>query len=703
MKCTESKVACKEQRSSKPPKMEVLAEEIPAELQAHRRWVVWSWIWKGKKWDKPPKQPSGEPASSTDESTWCTFDEAMAALDSFDGIGFVLGDDTGIVGIDLDDCRDPQTGEISEPAASIIRELNTYAEVSPSGTGVKLLGHAKLPDKCRKVNHEAGIEIYEKGRYFTITGHRVPETPATINDRQHQVEWLIRTFIEKQQDNGHATACQHRNGQPNDEVATARSALAALRPSRADGYWDWLQVGMALHSVSNELFGDWDRWSKQSDKWSDGACAAKWRSFNGNGVGLGTLIHMAKEDGWQPTRPPTRTTATGAAKVGAPSSTSTIANCDNVDGDDGKADHATAEHVRHHRDRERDDQQLAASRGGRVVRPCWRRRGISCERNRHCSATTIRKPTCTGLVVHGTSPKRAVRRDATYRDRVRSRGNAATRTATAEALLHLRRHRSPATVTTCGNWSDRFAPATDIDRDLISGGVRHTWLGWACWDTSRVLYHQRPRTWCWQDDAGGNGRLGVERRPIVLASGRHRQDQDATTDTRCDDAPRGTAGQRQVAQVLLVGIRSHGHKHQYRRPPHVLRRRNATKYLDVVRHTQWGAASVRTWHSDRSSSSWTSRRGPVPGRMTPARIIEANRPAIIADVVGFLRSEAMTLQRFSRWSNWERDIVARLPEPSEAQSRHRGTAGGCRRRSRGSRDHRGLLRRQVAVVEVWRG
>ena len=45
--------------------------------------------------------------------------------------------------------------------------------------------------------------------------------------------------------------------------------------------------------------------------------------------------------------------------------------------------------------------------------------------------------------------------------------------------------------------------------------------------------------------------------------------------------------------------------------------------------------------------------------------IDANRPAIVADVVGFLRSEPMTLTRFSRWSNWERDIVARLPEPSK--------------------------------------
>ena len=68
-----------------------------------------------------------------------------------------------------------------------------------------------------------------------------------------------------------------------------------------------------------------------------------------------------------------------------------------------------------------------------------------------------------------------------------------------------------------------------------------------------------------------------------------------------------------------------------------------------------------------SSSSWTSRSRSGSWSDDTRAFIEQHRPAIIADVVGFLRSDAMTLERFSRWSNWERDVLARLPEPSEAQ------------------------------------
>ena len=56
---------------------------------------------------------------------------------------------------------------------------------------------------------------------------------------------------------------------------------------------------MALHSIDEELLGEWDRWSNQSAKYKPGECAKKWRSFStGGGVTLGTLAHMAKQDGW---------------------------------------------------------------------------------------------------------------------------------------------------------------------------------------------------------------------------------------------------------------------------------------------------------------------------------------------------------------------------------------------------------------------
>lgn len=80
----------------------------------------------------------------------------------------------------------------------------------------------------------------------------------------------------------------------------ARSYLDALSTARADDYDDWIQVGMALHSVGDDsLLDDWEHWSAQSAKYKPSDCQRKWRSFKKSGIGLGTLGDMAKKDGWR--------------------------------------------------------------------------------------------------------------------------------------------------------------------------------------------------------------------------------------------------------------------------------------------------------------------------------------------------------------------------------------------------------------------
>jgi hypothetical protein len=85
-----------------------------------------------------------------------------------------------------------------------------------------------------------------------------------------------------------------------DDTARARSYLEALQPSRADDYDQWLEVGMALHSVDDALLADWINWSAQSSKFKPGDCEHKWRGFkSGGGITLGTLGQLAKQDGWR--------------------------------------------------------------------------------------------------------------------------------------------------------------------------------------------------------------------------------------------------------------------------------------------------------------------------------------------------------------------------------------------------------------------
>src|SRR5262249_49315725 len=109
-----------------------------------------------------------------------------------DGIGHVLtGEETGV---DLDDCRDPETGAIEPWAREIISDLDTYCEVSPSGTGVKLWLPGPLPDGWsdhRKPFATGEVEVYDRGRYFAVTGQRVEGTPTTVNERPEALRRLL--------------------------------------------------------------------------------------------------------------------------------------------------------------------------------------------------------------------------------------------------------------------------------------------------------------------------------------------------------------------------------------------------------------------------------------------------------------------------------------------------------------------------------
>jgi putative DNA primase/helicase len=165
------------------------ARGIPPSLIELSRWVCWQAVPKQRndgtteltKQPRRPDRPSA-PASSTDAATWGTFDQALTAYeaDHASGIGFVLGD--GIMGIDLDAVRDPDTGTLEPAAQAIVDRLDTYTEVSPSGTGVKLLLRGTVPQGRKRPADGLDVEIYPSGRYFTLTGHRVPGTPREVAD-----------------------------------------------------------------------------------------------------------------------------------------------------------------------------------------------------------------------------------------------------------------------------------------------------------------------------------------------------------------------------------------------------------------------------------------------------------------------------------------------------------------------------------------
>jgi primase-polymerase (primpol)-like protein len=105
----------------------------------------------------------------------------------FDGVGFRFDYDATapFAFVDLDHCRDPQTGEIEPWALAIISRLNSYSEVSPSGSGVHILCRTQQPPEggCRK----GRIEIYTRLRWSTVTGQHVDGTPVDLEDRTHEL------------------------------------------------------------------------------------------------------------------------------------------------------------------------------------------------------------------------------------------------------------------------------------------------------------------------------------------------------------------------------------------------------------------------------------------------------------------------------------------------------------------------------------
>jgi primase-polymerase (primpol)-like protein len=162
----------------KPVPLTVRPENIPDEMKSLPQWVMWRYVWlpsRGK-WDKPPykvRLKSQEFASSTDPKTWDTFGAALAvyqtAPELYDGIGFVPIKDGPYTFVDLDHCV--EDGFIAEWALEIVRKFSSYTELSPSGTGLRIITRSPWPFPEKQGTKKGNIELYHSGHYLTITGH----------------------------------------------------------------------------------------------------------------------------------------------------------------------------------------------------------------------------------------------------------------------------------------------------------------------------------------------------------------------------------------------------------------------------------------------------------------------------------------------------------------------------------------------------
>jgi hypothetical protein len=190
------------------------------------RFVAWKYILKPKatKWDKLPINPhTGKAASVSGPETWGTFAEALACMKRhrLAGVGIILthlskhpkgGKITRIAGGDLDDCI-TDSGSLTPLAAVVLAYAETYAECSPSATGIKML----FTDEIARAVKDSGIgvEIYGDGRFFTITGQNWEGTPTEIRPAPRTVAKLTATVEAAREEMRTKTNGAHTNGYAN--------------------------------------------------------------------------------------------------------------------------------------------------------------------------------------------------------------------------------------------------------------------------------------------------------------------------------------------------------------------------------------------------------------------------------------------------------------------------------------------------------
>lgn len=164
-------------------------QNIPAALIAAPHWVVWKLETRDEKPTKVPyNAKTGGRAMSNMKATWAPFAQARRVFEAggYDGVGFMLEPSLGVIGVDLDKCLDQMTGAVSDLASYTLDVLDTYCEITPSGTGLRFFAYGSLPPDGRR-NAKLDAEMYSSVRFLTITGQRWQGVPEDVEIRPAQV------------------------------------------------------------------------------------------------------------------------------------------------------------------------------------------------------------------------------------------------------------------------------------------------------------------------------------------------------------------------------------------------------------------------------------------------------------------------------------------------------------------------------------
>lgn len=284
----------------------------PDALRDLKGWLVWHWRQKPGS-PKPSKMPyyvsgrvrTGTHGSEADRANLVTFEEAktFAEKNDFAGVGLALMPEFGITALDFDNCVkdgviDPRVEELT---------AGTYAELSPSGNGIRAFVLGESPDHkdSTPADGSFGFETFHAKGFVTFTGHVTELTELTgAENTVAPISDAVMAFC---------GARFKRAARVRAECVGAGKPTFGMSPEQISEllnklpndlhYEDWRNVGMAVHhETEGEGFDIWHEWSMSSPKYtSQEYCQSKWVSFGINTSAdyttMGTILQMIRDGG----------------------------------------------------------------------------------------------------------------------------------------------------------------------------------------------------------------------------------------------------------------------------------------------------------------------------------------------------------------------------------------------------------------------
>lgn len=220
---------------------------IPTALTDLCQWVGWRYEERDGKRTKAPidakSNGSLRYAKSNNPSTWASFADAQAACGrhpELAGVGFCFSPGDGLTGLDLDHVIDSDTGELKPEAAEILERFRgTYAEVSPSGTGLRLFCYGKPRRSGKNTGKVKWLEVYAhpSSRYLTVTGNAWNGNASEVTNQQDALDWLHERFMDSTESKPVDSKPGPASALNLDDAALLAKARAARNGSDFDRLW----------------------------------------------------------------------------------------------------------------------------------------------------------------------------------------------------------------------------------------------------------------------------------------------------------------------------------------------------------------------------------------------------------------------------------------------------------------------------------